>query len=169
MAQAASALMPLTVLQAASALQNANTIRRVPTQTVGGPIHHQAQVGRFRYSPIGGSVASATPTLAANPIVGSIPTADFLTTSALLQMQMSQQQLAALQQAAVAQTGVATVAGGVLPSTAQTVGSNPGKYSTIHNQLSILRDLCIQSRARNRRSNTVAAIRTLWHPVCQGG
>ncbi|KAI6183807.1 ELAV-like protein 4 [Aphelenchoides bicaudatus] len=122
MAQAAS-LMPLTVLQAASALtttpNGAAAVRRVPAQTVGGPIHHQAQVGRFRYSPIGASGLATTvnPSASAltNPgIVAGMPTADLLTTSALLQMQ--QQQLAALQQAAlVQQVQVNPVAnGGVL-------------------------------------------------------
>lgn len=52
MAQAASALMPLTVLQAA-ALTAGNSAQNVMAP---GPIHHQTQVGRFRYSPIGSAL-----------------------------------------------------------------------------------------------------------------
>uniref|UniRef100_A0A914UNK6 RRM domain-containing protein n=1 Tax=Plectus sambesii TaxID=2011161 RepID=A0A914UNK6_9BILA len=66
-AQAASALMPLALLNTASA-------RRFPA----GPIHHTPSAGRFRYSPLatvgGGGVGNG----------GSAT--DLLTTSALLQM-----------------------------------------------------------------------------------
>lgn len=133
MAQAASTLMPLTVLQAASALTGGGVARRVPAQPVGGPIHHQPQVGRFRYSPIGATglattVNQATPALATTGLVGGMPTADLLTTSALLQMQMSQQQqLAALQQAALAQQQAnpgAAASSGVLGGAAGV----PGKF-----------------------------------------
>ncbi|KAI6228664.1 ELAV-like protein 4 [Aphelenchoides fujianensis] len=135
MAQAASALMPLTVLQAANALTPA--ARRNPaaagaaTGVAGGPIHHQPQVGRFRYSPITpATLAAAAPVvpsaLAAGGLVGGMP-ADLLTTSALLQMQINagaqtaaaQQQLAALQQAAAASATSAVLpaaAGAAAPS-----------------------------------------------------
>jgi hypothetical protein len=129
MAQAASALMPLTVLQAATALTGT---RRAPTNPVvgaavaaGGPIHHQPQLGRFRYSPLGTTAlaSNAGPTLTAGGLVGGMP-ADLLTTSALLQMQMAsqtaQQQLAALQAAAASNPAASVLAN------APTVGS-PGR------------------------------------------
>lgn len=65
-AQAAQALMPLALLNAASQ-------RRFP-----GPIHHTA-AGRFRYSPL----ATTAPTVSTASTAASA--ADFLTTSALLQ------------------------------------------------------------------------------------
>lgn len=99
MAQAATTLLPLTVLQ--NALTVGAPTRRVSAQTVGGPIHHQPQVGRFRYSPIGNHAGLAnTVTAQTNPALSTaIPTADLLTVNTLLQLQ---QQHLALQQAAVA-------------------------------------------------------------------
>ncbi|KAI6228407.1 ELAV-like protein 4 [Aphelenchoides besseyi] len=136
MLQMAQTLMPITVLQAANALNSAAVPRRTATAVAGGPIHHQTQVGRFRYSPItpatlATSAPVVTPTaLTAGGLVGGMPT-DLLTTSALLQMQMNagaqtaQQQLAALQQvAAVSGTPTAsTVLSGA--TNAPTAGSPP--------------------------------------------
>lgn len=143
MAQAASSLMPLTVLQAASALTANPASRRVPTQTVGGPIHHQPQVGRFRYSPLGtGGLATsvaANPALAsASGLMGSMPTTDLLTTSALIQMQqLQQQQLAALQQAALAQANPSTSAS-VLATGAASSGPTGKSLISLKNNIFVV-------------------------------
>lgn len=61
MAQAASALLPLAVLQQTAAAAQAIAGRRPNTRA--GPIHHTPQVGRFRYSPLAPVVSTQTAVL----------------------------------------------------------------------------------------------------------
>lgn len=143
MANAASALMPLGVLQNAAATAGAtvSTPRAVPTAAVtlpsalsagaGGPIHHQPSLGRFRYSPLAASTsltnaaaaaaAAAQQAAGVTPIgvgahtnlLGQVPATDLLTTSALLQLQFQQ---AALQQAAIQQAATVAAANIAVPT-----------------------------------------------------
>ncbi|KAH7710030.1 RNA-binding protein [Aphelenchoides avenae] len=85
MAQAASSLLPLTLMQTAAA----TTALRGAPLTVGGPMHHTPQLGRFRYSPIGTMTGGLAGTNTISPAMAAVqPTsvADFYTTQALLQM-----------------------------------------------------------------------------------
>uniref|UniRef100_A0A915E5D1 RRM domain-containing protein n=3 Tax=Protostomia TaxID=33317 RepID=A0A915E5D1_9BILA len=97
MAQAASALLPLQMLQNAAVQASASALNRRQVVLGGnpGPIHHTPQVGRFRYSPLAGmpviagsSLANAQNMQMANPAVGATP-ADLYAANAFLQMQLA--------------------------------------------------------------------------------
>lgn len=69
MAQAASSILPISVLQQAAAAQVLSLNSLTATQrsvTTTGPIHHASQIGRFRYSPLAG-----VPVIANSGTVGS--------------------------------------------------------------------------------------------------
>lgn len=57
MAQAASALLPLAMLQQTSIAAQTVAGRRT---TTAGPIHHTPQIGRFRYSPLAPVASTAS-------------------------------------------------------------------------------------------------------------
>lgn len=86
MAQAATSLLPMTILQQAAAAQTLalNSLTQRTSASTAGPIHHASQIGRFRYSPLagvpviagGGAVANNTLTavMAAAAAINGIST-----------------------------------------------------------------------------------------------